>query len=345
VSDIERLGIAVGAPVKVSNGYVRQGLDGKPNLSLGKRGSLESVPESHAVNLAPLSAVTEKLARVSRKEGSFAAIECIVDSEPRYSEFVRSDGSAGSLFQFGVAEARGKPQTRVVIWSPTERPELRPGQSVVISNVRLKRSTNGEFEIHGDMGSVILPGEKPLPARLRIANITKGAGGTVVLAVGVDKRVKLVDVGKDWAGLEKGTVVDVSAEEESEGRFFCRNQESVKAVKEVGFPSLRDLATKLADAKEEKSLIMVEVIALSHGSAEDLRLRDGSTVKKGEVVVGDDTAEVKLVGWRDQAESLEGIQPGERLRISGVAPKLSKGGDWGLQLSAMTIVERLQARD
>jgi len=306
---------------------------------------LQAVPDSEATSLAPLPAVTERLSKVGQQEGSFPAIGCVVDTEPRYSEFVRSDGSTGSLFQFGVAEARGRPQTRVVIWSPSERPELRTGQSIVISNVRSKRSTSGEFEIHGDAGSMILPAEKPQPARLRIATVTRGVGDTVVIAVGADKKTKLMAVGRDVTGLERGAVVDVSPDEESDGRFICRSRDSVKPVNEVAFPTLRDLATKLVDTKGEKSPTMVEVIALSHGSVEDLRIRDGSSVKKGDLIVGDDTAEMKLIAWRDQASSLQGIQPGERLRISGVSSKLSKGGDWELQVSGMTIVERLQARD
>ena len=88
------------------------------------------------------------------------AVECVVNTEPKYSEFVRSDGSPGSLFQFGVTGEGGKTETRVVIWSPSAKPELKKGQKILITNAKTKRSPNGEYELHGDAGSVILLGTK-----------------------------------------------------------------------------------------------------------------------------------------------------------------------------------------
>jgi hypothetical protein len=88
----------------------------------------------------------------------------------------------------------------------------------------------------------------------------------------------------------------------------------------------------------------VEVIALSHGTVDDVRLRDGSSAKKGELVVGDDTDEMKVVAWRDLAGRLSGIQPGERLRVVGVDVKSTKAGAWLLEVSSVTAVEKLRGR-
>ena len=109
-------------------------------------------------------------------------------------------------------------------------------------------------------------------------------------------------------------------------------------------PPLEELVTKLRDAKGEGAQIMVEVIALSQGTVDDVRLRDGSTVKKGELVIGDDTGEIKLVAWRELSARLSGIQPGERLRVVGVVVKPTNMGVWVLQVSNLTVVERLRGR-
>jgi replication factor A1 len=66
-------------------------------------------------------------------------------------------------------------------------------------------------------------------------------------------------------------------------------------------------------------------------------------VRKGELVVGDDTGEMKLVAWRDLSARVSGIQPGERLRLVGVVSKSTKMGAFVLQLSDFTVVERLRA--
>jgi hypothetical protein len=61
-------------------------------------------------------------------------------------------------------------------------------------------------------------------------------------------------------------------------------------------------------------------------------------------VVGDDTGEIKVVAWRDLSGRVAGIQPGERLRLTGVACKSTKMGGWLLQLSNFTVIERLRGR-
>jgi len=340
---LEKLSLEVDAPVRVANAYVKQGLDGKPTLNLGKRGKIEALAdEKITAKLPSISSVTQKLPTITKEE-QYTALECVVSSEPRYSEFVRSDGSEGSLFQFGVARDGAK-ETRVVIWSPTSRPELSRGQKVRITNVRAKKSNTGEFEIHGDAGSAILMGPPAEKLELRVAATSSSQTTKMLLGVGKDRKVKFIEVGKGVKEPGQGDVVEVAPDETREGRMYCRSPNSVRVLEDDSFPGLEGLAWKLQEAKEEDAQIMVEVIALSHGSVDDVQLRDGTTVKKGELVVGDDSGEIKLVAWRDLSGRLSGIQPGERLRLVGVAPKLMKMGGWVLQLSNFSVIERLRGR-
>ena len=330
----------VDMPLRVTGAYVKQGLDGKPNLNLGKRGKIEVLTEERAVAKLPsISAVVQKLPNVMKEE-QFLALDCVVSSEPRYSEFVRSDGSEGSLFQFGVAR-EGAKEARVVIWSPSTRPDLRRGQRLRLINVRSKRSNNGDFEIHGDAGTTI---SSPTVERseLRVAATSSTQSTRVIVGVGKDRKVRFIEVGKGVEEPSQGDVIWVVPDETTEGRLYCRSATSIRAAEDELFPGLEHLLTKLQETKEEDLQIMAEVIALSHGSVDDVHLRDGTTVKKGELVVGDDTGETKLVAWRDLSSRLLGIQPGERLRLVGVAPKSTKMGGWVLQLSNLSVIERLR---
>lgn len=343
LEQIEKLGLKVDEPVRVANAYVKQGLDGKPNLNLGKRGRIELLTDDKASARFPsIAGTAQKLPSLSKEE-QFVALECVIASEPRYSEFVRSDGSEGSLFQFGVARDGGK-ETRVVIWSPAERPELKRGQRVRITNVRARRSNNGEFEIHGDAGSTLIVGTQAEKSTLRVAATSSSQSAKVILGVGKDRKVKFIELGKGVSEFGQNDLVGVAPDETIEGRLYCRSPDSIRAAKDDSFPGLEELATKLQEAKEEDAQIMAEVIALSHGSVDDVRLRDGTAVKKGELVVGDDTGEMKLVAWRDLSGRVSGIQPGERLRLVGVAPKSTKMGAWVLQLSNFSVIERLRNR-
>jgi replication factor A1 len=126
--------------------------------------------------------------------------------------------------------------------------------------------------------------------------------------------------------------------------MVCRSPGSLTKAESDRIPSLDKLAVKVKDVKDESAQIMVEVIALSHGSVDDVDMRDGTVVKKGELMVGDDTGEIKVVGWREYSSKVSGIQPGERLRIIGLSPKQTKMGAWTLQLSALTAIEKLMVR-
>lgn len=343
LEQIGKLGLDVDKPIRVANGYVKQGLDGKPNLNLGKRGSIELLTDEKAVaKLPPLSNVVQKLPSLTKEE-PFVGLECTVTSEPRYSEFVRSDGSEGSLFQFGVAQSGGK-ETRVVIWSPTAKPELKPGQKVIVTNVRSRRSNSGEFEVHGDGGSAVILGAPAQRLVLRVAATSSSPTSKVVLGVGKDRKVKFVEVGRGVVEPIQGDVISVVPDETRENRLFCKGKNSVQIVQDDSFPDIGGLATKVQEVKEEEVQIVVEAIALSHGSVDEVQLRDGTSVKKGELVVGDDTGEMKLVAWRELSGHLSGIQPGERLRLVGVTVKSTKMGGWVLQLSNLSVTERLRGR-
>ncbi len=343
LEQIEKSGIKPDMPVRIANGYVKQGLDGRPTLNLGKRGKIEALTDDKlSAKLPAIASVVQKIPALTKEE-PFVALEGVVSSEPRYGEFVRSDGSEGSLFQFGLAREGGK-ETRVVIWSPTTRPGLKRGQRVQVTNVRARRSNSGEFEIHGDSGSAMIAGQASPRSACRVAATTSSQSTKVLLVLGKDRRVGFVEVGEGVKEAVQGDVIGIAPDETRGERIYCRSADSIQRAEDDAFPSLQELATKLQEVKQEDVQIMTEVIALSHGSVEEVPLRDGTKVRKGELMVGDDTGEIKLVAWRDLAGRVSGIQPGERLRLVGVETKSTKMGGWLLQLTNLSVIERLRGK-
>ncbi|HUI22768.1 MAG TPA: hypothetical protein VLY82_00050 [Nitrososphaerales archaeon] len=341
LEQLEKLAPDVDVPVRVANAYVKQGLDGKPTLNLGRRGKIQTLAEEKTVAKLPsISVVVQKLPALTKEE-LFIALDCVVSSEPRFSKFVRSDGSEGSLFQFSVERSGGK-ETRVVIWSPATQPELKRGQKVRITNVRARRSNTGDFEVHGDAGSAIIVGPAAERSTFRVAATSSSQSAKVALGVGKDRKVKFIELGKGVKEPSQNDAIQVVPDETTESRLYCRNPESLQITADDSVPRLDALNTKLNEVKEEDAQIMTEVIALSHGGVDEVPLRDGTTVKKGELVVGDDTGELKLVAWRDLSGRVSGIQPGERLRLTGVTCKSTKMGVWVLQLSTFSVIERLR---
>ena len=250
LEQVERSGIMVDGVVRVANGYVKQGLDGRPNLNLGRRGKLEPVADDKlSARLPSLQSTVQKLPNLTKEE-SFVALEGVVGSEPRYSEFVRSDGSEGSLFQFGLVGSGGK-ETRVVVWSPAARPDLKRGERVQITNLRARRSNSGEYEVHGDAGSTIIVGPAKEKILCRIAATTSSQSAKMLLAAGRDRRIVFVEIGKGVKEPSQNQVAELEPDDAREDRIYCRSPGSVTIVEDDSFPGLQDLTTKLQEVKEE----------------------------------------------------------------------------------------------
>jgi ssDNA-binding replication factor A large subunit len=211
-------GIAVDAPVRVVSAYVKQGLDGKPNLNLGKRGRIEVITDSSIESkLASLPALSKQLEAVQDGEVA-AAVEGLVASESRRSTFIRrDDNSSGSLTQFEL-KGPGDKTTRIVIWDAGDLPEVKPGSKVRVTNLHHKKGRQGEAELHGDSATVIqLLGEgdqgKPdvrrAPQLVKVSEVAKhAAAGSVSLEVMALSNGSVREVSlKDRSTAKKGEVV------------------------------------------------------------------------------------------------------------------------------------------
>jgi ssDNA-binding replication factor A large subunit len=260
-------GMSVDSPVRVLNGYVRQGLDGKPNLNLGRRGKIELLGDEKLISLlVPLSGFSKKVDEIGELQ-ELAAVEGVALTGSRSSNFTRKDGSPGSLTQFELGGESEKVRIRMVVWDAVDL-DVKPGQKVMATNIRVKKSLNGERELHGDSGSI-------------------------VRAVG-----------------------------ESKG-------------------SLVQKLVKVNQVKTAHQKYSVEVMALSIPAIHEVRLKDGSSVQKAEVVFGDDTGEITVVSWRTLVERLAKVSVGEKVRITDATAQTSRLGTLTLELEDGSGIEKV----
>jgi len=278
---IKLSGITVDTPVRVVSAYVKQGLDGKPNLNVGKRGRIETISDPALLSkLVPLSALSKQVDAVQEGE-TVIAIDGLAATDSKRSNFVRrDDGSNGSLTQFEL-KGPGDKTTRVVVWDGVDLPEVRSGSRVRVTNLRQRKGRQGDPELHGD-------------------------GATVIQMLG------------DGGDQKK----------EPEAAPVSRLVKVGEVVKHA--------ATGSVD---------LEVMALSKGSVREVNIKDGSTAKKGEVVLGDDTGEITTVAWDDASRMIAEIQAGERLRVHGATTQTSKMGVETLELGRSSSVERLRGKE
>jgi replication factor A1 len=261
-------GVSEDTPIRISNGYVKQGLDGKPNLNVGRRGKIDVIGEEGLIaKMVSLSKLSKKVEEVG-DDPNVMMLEGVASSNGRSSSFVREDGSPGSLMQFDISGEAGKGTTRVVVWNPGAVPEVKSGQSVTVTNLRVKKGNTGEREFHGDTGSVV-------------------------------------------------------------------------RVREPGSPADALSFTKVNQVRNSQGRMNLEVMALSKGSVDEVNMKDGTRAKKAELVIGDDTGEITIFGWRDAAEGLSRIDIGQKVRIFGATRQISRMGIDSLQLEAASKIETI----
>lgn len=350
--DMDEVNFEAGAPVRVVSGYVKQGLDGKPTLNLGKRGSIQKVADKQVIDkLARLDEVAKKIDDL-KEEQNLLAVDAVISSETKSSTFTRSDGSMGSLTQFRATGSDGKNERRIVVWNPWKLREVKPGDRVRVTNLRVKGSSGAESELHGDSGTAILLPSVARPGcrEFRVASIYTDKAATSLLVVNAKRQVLEVELlGEAVEASERVKVADtilVAPDGDEKGRLRCTTRGSVEfsSGAKGSLPELESLSVKVNELSKMSGPVMIEAIALSKGTEQDVRLKDGSSAKKGELVIGDETGEVKLIGWREQGGKVAGIEPGERLRVVGATPQNSKLGILTLQMSYLTRIEKLHSR-
>jgi len=268
-------GIAVDMPVRVVSAYVKQGLDGKPNLNLGKRGRIEVITDSSiSGKIASLSSLSKQVEGVQEGE-VVLALDGLAASDSRRSTFVRrDDGSNGSLTQFEL-RGPGDRTTRVVIWDGGDSLRVKSGSRIRVTNLRHKKGRQSDAELHGDSATVI-----------------QVLGG---------------DVGQENAVVER----------------------------ELPLIKVADVTKHVVTGK-----VSLDVMALSKGTVREVSLKDGSTAKKGEVVLGDDTGEITAVAWDEVSKVIGEIQVGEKVRVHDAVIQVSKMGVETLELNRSSKVER-----
>ena len=70
----------------------------------------------------------------------------------------------------------------------------------------------------------------------------------------------------------------------------------------------------------------MEVMALSIPTIRDVQLKEGGSVQKAELVFGDDTGEITVIGWRALRRDLRRSASARRSGSVGATSQMSKTG-------------------
>jgi ssDNA-binding replication factor A large subunit len=80
---------------------------------------------------------------------------------------------------------------------------------------------------------------------------------------------------------------------------------------------LAQVESKIKDIRQSEKPVLVEAIVLQAPNTTDVNTKYGSVVSVADTLLGDDTGEIRLVGWRDQSSSVNNLKVGDRIKVIG----------------------------
>ncbi len=339
---IEENTLKPGDLIQIKNCYVKSALNGKPIINIGEGGNI-LLYEGNDTTIPDLDGVTSNIDDV-RSEKENAVISGRVSSIPRIIEFSDSRGERKKSLQTMLSNESGNRKLRVALWNIDEDSLPKFFQvnfPIRIIGARVKQGNlqygNGDFEIHGDEATVIELKEKPQDYEMHsIRIISDGRSDTDgINYVGIDKDKNIAYV--NLQGIAKSdkiklnSVIDCIPSRIFGNMIFLKEDSYLELVENNSFSTLEECISKIKDIQTVGNSYIIESIILQQPNTTQVNTKNGELVSVTDTLIGDDTGEIRLVGWRDSSPQLEKLKVGDRIRIIGAI--LNTGREGKLELT------------
>jgi ssDNA-binding replication factor A large subunit len=327
--------------MQINNCYVKSALNGKPIINIGEGGNIYP-SEGNDASIPDLDNITSNVDSI-RTEKDNAVISGLISSIPRIIEFSDSRGERKKSLQTMLSNESGDRKLRVALWNVDEDslPRIFQVNSPIrIIGARVKEGNlqygNGDFEIHGDEGTIIELRDKPQDYEVHsiriISEARSDSGG--VNYVGIDKNKNIMYVNLEGIksnNLNLNSIIDCIPNRIFGNMVFLKEDSYLEVVENNSFPKIEECITKIKDIQTVGNSYIIESIILQQPNATQVNTKNGELVSVTDTLIGDDTGEIRLVGWRDSSTELDSLKVGDRIRILGAI--LNSGREGKLELT------------
>jgi replication factor A1 len=351
----DEMGLQAGDIIKIIKGYVRAGLDGKPVINLGSYSAIETVRDDPAI--PSIDSLNSTIDAITEPQDS-AVISGNVSANPRVSEFVNARGEPSKSLQLQVSNDAGTRTLRAVIWNvdETRLPKVfKTGAKVRMIGVRIKQGNpqygNGDFEIHGDEGTILQFSEaqddiEVMPLRIVSVGEETGRGSFLCLAADRAGSALVLTVDNSLATsdqLSASAMIEcVPSRIFGNSVVLSKDDSYIRLTDDdASFPKLAKFEKKIKDIQVSQDPSIVEAIVLQAPETADVNTKTGETVPVTSTLLGDDTGEIRLVGWRNQSAGVNKLNVGDRVRLAGVTAGAGREGKAELTLRPYSSITKL----
>ncbi|MDW3605522.1 MAG: hypothetical protein QOK67_10820 [Nitrososphaeraceae archaeon] len=381
VSFPEEYDIKPGDLIKISHGYTKSGLDNKAIINLGSKAIIEKSSSStndDNLEIPSLDAISKTVDEIKEPVDNII-VTGVLSSNPRVSRYVNFRNEQGKSLHIPLSNEEGTKTIRSIIWNINEDkiPEIfTQGSKVKLIGVRVKQGnpqySNEEFEIHGDEGTIIqvqqIKHVDKEGAEITAEEEEDFDGGKVVILKILSTGTEFESsVNENFLAIDKenknfiSLVIDPKLIEEKispgiiiEGipnrvfgnvMYFTDESSYIRIVTdqyENAFPQDSEIETKIKNIQVSEKPYIVEAIVLQPPNTSNITTKSGEDVAVSETLIGDDTGEIRLTGWRDQSSKIAKLNVGDRVKILGAVAGMGRENRIEVTLKPFTEIREME---
>ena len=327
----EERGLKPGDLLKITRGYVKASLSGRPLVNLGSSSSIDIIDGSNS-DIQDINSVTISVDEIEQPREN-AVIAGRISSNPRISEFTNGRGERSKLLQLQISNQDQSRTIRVVIWNIDELrlPKvIEIGAQLKLIGVRVKQGNpqygNSDFEIHGDEGTAMEFSGNQLELEampLRIISVGRKTSKGTISCLAVDRLRKYFILNIDSNLLtseirQNSTVECIPSRIFGNSIILSAEDSYIRMIDDdSSFPLASVLESKIRDINSTQDPILTEAIVLQTPNETEVNTKSTEVVSLAATMIGDDTGEIRLVGWREQSSEVRKLNVGDRVKIAG----------------------------
>ena len=328
--------------IKIIKAYVKSDLNGKPTINIGSGSHIE--PSHNESDIPSINDITVDVSKV--KEGDTdLAVSGKIDGMISSMEFTNSKGQPGKALRLRLKGDDGN-SIRVVLWGKDESsvPKIISLDAKVrLLGIRTKSGNQG-LEIHGNESTVVeIEGKQEAePILFRIISIAKlDSGKTMIFGVDKEKRMfNISDSSENTLQFKENDVVECMPSKVFGNSIALDENSFVRKMDDDStIPNKAQIRTKISDVKVGGNYC-VEAIILKVPERREVQTKNGESVLLSEMFVEDDSGQIWIKGWRNQARLIDNCSIGEIISVTGVNAKSGLEGRIELFLSPFSIISK-----
>ena len=320
--------------IKIIKAYVKSDLTGAPTINIGSGATIEtSESESDIVS------IDSKISDVSeiKDDQRDLIVAGTLGSAMSLLEFTNSKGQPSKALKFRL-RGENKNLVNVVLWGKDESilPKvITQDAKVKLFGVRTKTGMQG-LEIHGNDATIIdVEGDAEIqPTIVRLLAIEKDqAGNTTGLAIDKSKKlVRITDVANTIGSFVKDDILECMPSKIFGNTMQIDQDSFVRKIDDETVPTVAEIRTKITEVSEGNDY-SVEAIVLKAPERKDIQTKSGENIQLSEMFVEDDSGQVWIKGWRQQADLMDTYTLGDIITILGVNARPGLEGKLDLVLT------------